>query len=159
MTETRRIGVEGERGSASKSRPMRKASSAVVASIVALLGLMPAAHAAETCNGEKATIVGTEENDELQGTAGRDVIVALGGDDFVAGGDGNDVICGGAGSDTLRGEVGDDVVLGQDGDENSSFTVVIYDTEGEPMVLSLDSGSLDGGPGDDLVDGGAGDDA
>ncbi|WP_183061672.1 choice-of-anchor U domain-containing protein [Motilibacter peucedani] len=82
------------------------------------------------CDGQVATIVGTEGNDRITGTAGDDVIVALGGKDKVQGGDGNDVVCGGAGDDTIHGGAGDDHLFGGDGHD-----------------------SLHGGPGADLLDG------
>ena len=67
--------------------------------------------AAQTCNGLAATIVGTEDDDELRGTTGDDVIVGLGGNDRILGGDGNDTICGGDGDDDLYGEGGNDRCL------------------------------------------------
>jgi len=67
------------------------------------------------CNGQKATIVGTDGNDRLIGTPGRDVIVGGKGDDFIAGRGGNDLICGGSGNDVLRGGRGRDTILGNRG--------------------------------------------
>jgi Ca2+-binding RTX toxin-like protein len=66
----------------------------------------------DTCQGQKATIIGTAGNDSLVGTAGADVIVALGGADKVNGLGGNDVICGRTGKDKLKGGPGNDKLQG-----------------------------------------------
>jgi poly-gamma-glutamate capsule biosynthesis protein CapA/YwtB (metallophosphatase superfamily) len=86
------------------------------------LALQPAGVAiAETpwievsCEGVRATIVGTPDDDVITGTAGRDVIAARGGDDVIAAGDGDDIVCGGPGDDRLDGDAGRDVVFGGDG--------------------------------------------
>jgi Ca2+-binding RTX toxin-like protein len=76
----------------------------------------PAWPATPRCSGHVATIVGTEDDDELVGTDGPDVVVALGGDDRIDTGDGNDVICAGAGLDDIYPGDGDDLVWG--GSEN-----------------------------------------
>ena len=79
-----------------------------------------------TCNGLRATIVGTEGADNIVGTNGRDVIHGLGGsdridglggDDLICGGTGRDVIKGGSGNDTLEGNRGDDILRGEDGSD------------------------------------------
>ena len=105
--------------------------------------LTPAAGATPppTCDGVRATIVGTADDDRLVGTAGDDVIAALGGDDEVLGRGGDDLICGGDGVDELHGQRGDDRLHGErDGFRN--FRGSRY------LVPDL----LDGGPGDDLLD-------
>lgn len=51
------------------------------------------AEAPPACFGRVATIVGTRGNDRLAGTSGSDVIVGLGGTDFVSGRGGDDWIC------------------------------------------------------------------
>jgi Ca2+-binding RTX toxin-like protein len=66
------------------------------------------------CDGQPATLVGTDDDDVLVGTAGPDVIVALAGDDVIRSRGGNDVICGGDGQDRLRGGAGDDRLFGQE---------------------------------------------
>ena len=53
------------------------------------------------CQGEAATITGTDGNDVLRGTPGPDVIAGLGGNDTLVGFDGADMFCGGAGVDTV----------------------------------------------------------
>lgn len=78
------------------------------------------------CQGEMATIVGTDAAENIDGTAGRDVIVgglggdvifAAGGGDLICGGDGDDLIFGGGGNDTTSWAPGDDndTIEGQDG--------------------------------------------
>ncbi len=67
------------------------------------------------CNGEVATVVGTNRSDVLRGTDGDDVIAALGGRDVVFGLDGDDVVCGGKGRDVLLGNGGVDLLLGNGG--------------------------------------------
>jgi len=54
--------------------------------------MSPASAQGETCNGQLATIVGTNDDDLLTGTEGVDVIVALDGDDEIFGLGGEDVI-------------------------------------------------------------------
>ncbi|MGH8566289.1 MAG: calcium-binding protein [Gammaproteobacteria bacterium] len=65
-----------------------------------------------TCQGRRATLVGTEGNDVLRGTARRDVIHGLGGNDKIRGLGGNDILCGGEGRDQLRGGAGKDRLHG-----------------------------------------------
>jgi Ca2+-binding RTX toxin-like protein len=65
-----------------------------------------------TCDGQVATIVGTDGADVLTGTPGRDVIAALGGNDTLVGLGGDDRLCGGFGRDRLSGGPGADVLLG-----------------------------------------------
>ncbi|GIJ23944.1 nidogen-like domain-containing protein [Micromonospora lutea] len=77
----------------------------------------PATAAGRTCQGFRATLVGTDKADTLTGTPGRDVILGLGGDDDISGLGGADVICGGPGQDVLRGGGGRDVLIGG-GDED-----------------------------------------
>jgi hypothetical protein len=64
------------------------------------------------CMGRRATIVGTDRDDELRGTRRSDVIAALGGDDEVHSGGGDDLICGGLGRDRIDGGPGQDRVRG-----------------------------------------------
>ena len=113
---------------------------------VAALGLLvpgPATGAAPTCQGEKATLVGSDGADELLGTNKDDVIVALGGDDVVEGRGGADLICGGMGADRLDGGAGPDRLLGG-GDRLGD----------DPAGTFLIGDVLVGGDGDDLLAGG-----
>lgn len=110
---------------------------------LALAAASPAADAgtdagAATCEGRRATIIGTDGPDEIIGTRGPDVIVALGGDDLVQGRGGDDLVCGGDGADHLRGGSGDDRLLGE-GDGELTGDVLVD------------------GPGDDHYVGGADD--
>jgi hypothetical protein len=68
-----------------------------------------------TCAGRIATIVGTNDADELRGTSGDDVIAALRGDDSVQGRGGDDLVCGGKGRDDVAGGRGDDFLRGGSG--------------------------------------------
>lgn len=68
----------------------------------------PAGALVPTCDGQEATIVGTEGNDDLVGTDGPDVIVGLGGHDTIRGGEGDDVLCGDDGADHVFGGPGND---------------------------------------------------
>jgi len=67
------------------------------------------------CDGEPATITGTDGDDVIMGTTGRDVIHARLGDDVVEASGGNDIVCGGKGDDELNGGRGNDTILGGDG--------------------------------------------
>ena len=96
-----------------------------------------------TCDGLRATIVGTRGADTIVGTPGRDVIAARSGWDTVRARGGNDVICGADGSDSLMGGLGDDRVFGGRG-------AVVDDRTGR----HLRNDTLRGGPGDDLIVGG-----
>jgi RTX calcium-binding nonapeptide repeat (4 copies) len=107
--------------------------SAVTTSLPTPLSL-PAAFATTnggvTCEGETATIVGTNGNDDIVGTSGNDVIVALGGDDSIRALGENDLVCGGAGNDAMSGGAGNDLLDSDDG--------------------VVDNDSLDGGPYEDV---------
>ncbi|WP_205471241.1 calcium-binding protein [Nocardioides sp. SYSU D00038] len=101
----------------------------------------PAEAAVVTCQGQRATIVGTPRADLITGTSGRDVIAALGGDDRVDGRGGDDLVCGGRGADRLLGGRGADRLLG--GQARLGF-----DRGGAFLVPDV----LVGGPGDDRLD-------
>ncbi|HEY1479429.1 MAG TPA: hypothetical protein VGF46_05335 [Gaiellales bacterium] len=98
-----------------------------------------------TCQGHKATIVGTAKADKIKGTSHADVIVSLGGNDVIDGGGGNDIICAGAGNDHISGGAGNDRIYGQDGADTVSG--------------GAGNDTLDGGSGDDHLSGGAGSDS
>ena len=76
------------------------------------LMIAPVEAAVPTCDGRRATIVGTAADDTLRGTTGADVIAGLGGDDTIHGLGGRDRICGGYGADRLYGGHGRDRVFG-----------------------------------------------
>ena len=75
------------------------------------------AHPTPLCDGQEATLVGTDTDDTLTGTTGPDVIAGLGGTDEVLGLGGNDIICGGAGNDRLFGGKGNDRLKGGGGND------------------------------------------
>lgn len=128
---------------------MRRLSTLTVAVLAAavVIPLSPArAATAPTCQGMRATMVGTANAERLVGTPQRDVIVGRGGDDVINGRGGDDVICGGSGADTLHGGVGDDRLYGQREAWGS-------DRGGTYFIPDR----LGGGPGDDLLDTGGDD--
>jgi len=90
---------------------LRLAVVALIAAFAANLGY------AQTCNGLDATIIGSENDDDLDGTPGADVIVGLGGNDRIDSLDGDDVICGGDGDDDLFGGAGGDLLFGDAGND------------------------------------------
>ncbi len=73
---------------------------------------------AVSCDGMRATIVGTDGDDVIGGTDGRDVIAGRGGSDIIDAGTGGDIVCGGDGADVLSGDAGMDVVLGGAGNDS-----------------------------------------
>lgn len=86
------------------------------------------------CDGQVASIVGTNGAETLSGTSKRDVIAGYGGGDLIKGKGGNDLICAGNGFDTVVGGQGNDEMRGQNGND-----------------------VLRGGPGADKYYGGSGD--
>jgi hypothetical protein len=72
------------------------------------------------CKGKIATLVGTNQKDEILGTNGNDVILARGGNDEIKSRDGSDTVCAGRGRDEVRAGNSDkggkgDMVFGQGG--------------------------------------------
>ena len=106
------------------------------------LAVAPTAHAAPSCAGLKATIVGNDKPNAITGTARRDVVVARGGNDTIRGLGGNDVICGGDGADTILGGDGNDRLLGE-------TDLVRFDQFGRTIKKG---DTISGGPGDDTID-------
>lgn len=96
-----------------------------------------------TCNGLRATVVGTSHADHLIGTPHRDVIVGLGGDDVIDGRGGNDVICGGLGSDDLSGGTGDDRLFGNEVSYERSATGVVVDLSARPGIGKVTGEGVD----------------
>lgn len=106
-----------------------------------------------TCEGETATIWGTQDADVISGSVGADVIVAFDGADTVAGGAGDDLICAGVGTDSVAGDDGDDRIFG-DADRD-----VLRGGPGDDHIIgSYGNDRLLGGIGEDFLDGGVGDD-
>lgn len=105
------------------------------------------------CNGQKATIVGTRNDDSLNGTAGRDVIVSFGGNDIINSYGGNDVICSGTGDDTIYAGDGNDEIRSGSGNDT------IVAGSGRDRVLSgSGDDNIDAGPDADSVYGFSGND-
>jgi len=110
--------------------------------LAAPLALAPSAHAAVTCGGLRATIVGNDKPNAITGTAKRDVIAAKGGNDRVRGLAGNDVICGGDGADTI---------LGGDGNDRISAEADSLRIDRFGRVVKKGD-TVSGGAGDDTID-------
>ncbi len=104
-----------------------------------------------TCEGQPATIIGTEGNDVIRGTEGDDVIVGLGGNDVIRGLGGNDFICGYDGRDRLFGGPGDDILHG--GEKND---ILKGDQGADWLFGNQGRDRLTGGSGPDLLVGGSG---
>jgi poly-gamma-glutamate synthesis protein (capsule biosynthesis protein) len=73
-----------------------------------------------SCDGTRATILGTESADVLIGSDDADVIVGRGGDDTIEAGPGDDIICAGAGDDRVDAGIGIDRVHGGPGSDSLS---------------------------------------
>jgi len=95
------------------------------------------------------TILGTEDDDQLEGTSGDDIICGLGGndtihgasgDDIIRGGTGNDILTGGSGEDYIRGEAGNDTLKGNAGRD------ILFGGSDEDVIF--------GGGGYDIIGGG-----
>jgi Ca2+-binding RTX toxin-like protein len=104
-------------------------------------GTVPPPGSNFTCDGKKATLIGSSGKDAIKGTKKRDVIDTLGGSDTVSGGGGNDVLCGSGGKDTLRGGSGKDQLDGGKGKDL--------------LVGGASKDTLLGGAGKDVCKGGA----
>lgn len=122
-----------------------------------------------TCNGIRATIIGTAQDDVITGTNGVDVIFAgrgddrvngLGGNDIICGGFGDDIILAGNGNDTVFAGPGADEVAGQDGNDAINGGHGHDDIEGnrgDDEILGFTGRDhLKGGLGTDLIRGGGG---
>lgn len=121
------------------------------------------------CFGERATIVGSNGDDNLTGTRDSDVIVGADGNDRIDGGPGDDKICGGEGDDLLKGAGGDDQVAGRLGDDrvegggrsdrisgNAGNDELIAGSGKDKLSGNEGKDTLSGGEGKDFLNGGAG---
>jgi Ca2+-binding RTX toxin-like protein len=136
--------------------------------MIVYVGVPAAADAGMTeCLGRTPTIEGTAHDEVITGTPHDDVIISKGGDDIVYGLDGDDVICSGSNKDRVFAGDGNDrvdagmgernEVFGGDGDDNLSADngAMLFGEEGHDRLTSSGwSYGLDGGPGDDFMDGG-----
>jgi Ca2+-binding RTX toxin-like protein len=116
-----------------------------------------------SCEGRRATIVGTPNSETIVGTPGPDVIVALGGDDVVRAGGGDDVVCAGRGNDRVLGEAGADQLFGVGGrdilDGGAGGQAVLWGGSGDDTIRGGDGADgIYAGAGSDLVIAGGGDD-
>lgn len=103
------------------------------------------------CGGQLATIVGTNQADNLRGTPERDVIVARGGDDVVRALGGNDLVCGNGGADLITGGRGPDTLYGQRGNDR------LHGQRGNDRLHGHRGNDvLRGGPGRNILRGGPG---
>lgn len=82
-----------------------------------LLPISPAGGApSATCDGKPATIIGTDQEDDLEGTEGDDVVSLGDGQDLFHGHGGDDTICAGTGpGDSIKGGPGNDRLIGEGG--------------------------------------------
>jgi len=105
-----------------------------------------------TCQGRRATCVGTDGDDLIWGTEDDEVIIGLAGDDVIHGDEGDDIVCAGPGNDAVHGARGDDFLFGEEGNDwlfGSQGKDSLYGGEGDRDVLF-------GGPKQDYLDGGPG---
>ncbi|KIN71487.1 Hint domain-containing protein [Sulfitobacter guttiformis] len=93
------------------------------------------------------TVLGGRGGDTIDGGAGLDSIRGGAGNDSIDGGDDNDKLYGEAGSDTLQGGAGNDTL---DGGADNDY---IVGGDGNDYIASSNTNS-----GDDIIDGGLGDD-
>ncbi len=92
-------------------------------------------------NNGNDTLTSGASSDLLFGDAGNDSLVGGDADDSITGGTGNDALVGGAGNDTLIGDSGYDTISGGDNDDFIR------------LIASSTGGSVDGGAGNDTVEG------
>lgn len=71
-----------------------------------------------SCDGIRATLLGTDSADVLTGSDAADVIVGRGGDDTIQAGSGDDIVCAGAGDDRVDAGTGIDRVYGGPGSDS-----------------------------------------
>ena len=99
------------------------------------------------------TLLGSEQNDELNGGTGIDYLYGFGGDDLLSGGGNDDFLYGGIGNDELNGGAGSDTLFGEEGDDS------IFGNSGNDFLSGgIGADTLYGGNDDDTLEGGEGDD-
>lgn len=117
------------------------------------------------------TLLGQVGNDRIYGELGDDTLVGDVGDDVAEGGAGNDTITGDAGNDALYGDGGIDDISGGDGDDllvaGDGIGDFLRGDDGHDRLIGSDDGDedpklgdttffgdrLQGGDGDDTIDG------
>ena len=135
------------------------------------LGGLRTLYGIPACEGQEATLAGTDGNDNLTGTPGNDIIDAGDGDDQIDGGGGDDIICGGDGDDQISGGGGNDRVHGGAGSDNigggggadflegNGGNDVIRGGPGNDDLWGLGGNdTVDGDEGNDVARGGPGND-
>jgi Ca2+-binding RTX toxin-like protein len=118
--------------------------------------------AAEMLRGGRGadTILGGPGEDTLRGGAGADSLSGGPGNDFLGGGRHDDELDGGEGDDTLAGRLGNDTLSGGDGTdrawqvapEDQVLTDMSLTGQGTDAMDGVESASLTGGDGDDVID-------
>lgn len=133
----------------------RKVFFGMLCAVAVVSGLFPGAVSAATatCEGTKATIVGTRRSDRLKGTPRADVIVGKGGNDVIEGLGRGDKICGGRGDDTLVGNRGGDWLIGGPGEDDIGGNRGADRLDGNEDDDYFNIGT---DPGHDVIDGGEG---
>jgi Ca2+-binding RTX toxin-like protein len=111
-------------------------------------------------------LVGGSADDQLAGNDGDNALLGNSGNDILGGGGGNDQLDGGAGDDTLAGGTGSDSLAGGDGADTASYAeagaavrVVLDGKPGDGASGendSVDTESVTGSPGDDVLIGNGG---
>ncbi|MGB0121516.1 MAG: CSLREA domain-containing protein [Solirubrobacterales bacterium] len=103
------------------------------------------------CDGKVATIVGTNNSENLVGTDKRDIIVARAGADKIYPKGGNDIVCAGDGADVVKGKAGNDLIFGQGGADK------LYGQDNKDTLNGGDgTDKLFGGDGADVLKGAGG---
>jgi Ca2+-binding RTX toxin-like protein len=147
----------------------RRLALLAVAPLASLALVVPPTGAATaTCGGQDATILGTDNPDELVGTEGADVVVLGAGNDTFAGKGGDDLICGGAGVDRIYPGSGNDTVYGEGGGDRiyagigndtldgggDAYDKLLYTVSGATdLRLDLRNGTVSKSSGDDTITG------
>ena len=103
-----------------------------------------------------ATIIGTDDSEELIGTAEADVISGRGGNDIVEGRRDGDLLYGGLGNDRVRGNSGDDTIFGNAGNDVIKAGYGrdwVSGGHGDDILEVIDrqADTVDCGGGDDIV--------
>lgn len=106
------------------------------------------------CDGQVATIVGTEGDDELESDGNPDVIAGLGGNDDILGYGFDDLICGGPGNDEIFAETNTRILGGPGRDVIGSprgANELLGGPGRDTLVGGFDADVLHAGPGDDEI--------